>query len=685
MTSNISQSITHQDIETALRFLGPADFAESVPQGCLDHLILVIKQIAIFLFRTINFICGDHQWHDNLSARQIVAQYYEDSRTEGNPELALLTDRVELLYTQLEQRAIGNISYADGINRNGLLSQQQPQLPLMGGVASQTVVSSSPGAQESHLAQLPHELLLEILKKLDAKSLSKLLLVSSHFYNSITNDPIFFKQALQEFAIKKMLTAAQQQDEMDIVGSVYSIAKLLAISHPRHALTAVNLLPEDHQNQILYEITCIQAMSDPDLALTTAQLIDDGSRDKSCAFSTIAKECVDTDPERANQLFQQSLDLTNILSNEDDKDHALSTIASALASSNIVSAIHIANRVQGPSDRRRITDEIAKTHALTDLNQALAIYERIINANGFDSSDDIHSRSLSEIASKQAVINPDLAVVTARKIVNNYVQCTAFANIAIVRSRQNPDQAIAEAQRLWYPQAKNHALSGIAKELALVDLEWAVTTARSIQDERSKYHALAEIAISLAISNPEQAIGIVNLITASRCYNYGEAERAIKEIASALAPVNPERAIAITTDEHLNSTGAGIDLRLLGIVKKLAPDHPDHAITAANTILEQPLKIGALCEIAKVQALTNRELPLQLLQTIEEQSSQINQPPRMIEDKLQIYCNLAKQVATSDPNQANRFYQKAFTLAFLNSSDAQIESSYARIIIREMT
>lgn len=119
MTSIQFNSISNNEIDLAFRFLGPADFAARAPQGCMEHLILAINRIAIFLFRTLNLICGDHRWHNNATACALVQQYYQDPpNIESRQEIDPLRERIELLCDQLELRSNGHVSYAHGIERN---------------------------------------------------------------------------------------------------------------------------------------------------------------------------------------------------------------------------------------------------------------------------------------------------------------------------------------------------------------------------------------------------------------------------------------------------------------------------------------------------------------------------------------------------------------------------------------
>lgn len=679
MTSPVSYSLTHHDIETALRFLGPADLHDQAPQGCLDHLILMIKQLAVFLFRSFNLICGDHQWHNNLSARQIVMQYYGSQRTiQEDAENVHLAHRVEHLCAQLELRANGDVSYAEGINRCPL-SSQQPQLTLIGDTPPLE------GESQNHFAQLPHELLVEILKKLDGKSLANILVADSHLYNSMTSDRICFTPFLQEVTIQKMFNLALVIPNEE-VGLLCSMAKSLAISHPEHARAAANH-SLDCKDLALQEIACLQAAIDPDLALTTAQFIDNASRYKFIAISAIAKAYANTHPEQASHLFQQAIVQANSLTDRNEKTAALFAIAAALASSNPSQAMAVANQIRYEDTRRDVIDQIARTQALTDLERSLVIYEQIITTNGFNLRGSVHHRSLSEIALTQALINVDLAILTAQKITDSAFQSMVLAKIAITQARSNSEQAIASAIQLQDRAARFHALTGIAVAIASHDPDQAVHIAHLIEDQNCQSHALAEIAIALALINPDLAIATANRISKSNYVSQTVRTRAIEGIALALAIEDPDRVFSIITQgQSIGEWSYYIDSHLRKLVEKQAAAMPEQAIITANSIQSPTEKIHALCEIAKAQALTNLEIPLRLLQTIEEEeeSSQVQVNSAnyswIVEKKLDIYCHLARQVAHTDPNQAYHFYQKSFSIAFSNSNPLSQFFSLERII-----
>ena len=119
MTISDRLQVGPYEVDTALRLIGPADFGILEPQGCCDYLALIIKTIAVNILRVLNFICGDHQWYDNHTARTIVDQYIELAANNPVREAHLLNRILELAQS-LSLRANGNVSCADGLD-NSLL------------------------------------------------------------------------------------------------------------------------------------------------------------------------------------------------------------------------------------------------------------------------------------------------------------------------------------------------------------------------------------------------------------------------------------------------------------------------------------------------------------------------------------------------------------------------------------
>lgn len=112
------------DVDRALSLLSPANFGRSAPQGCFDHLVILIKHIANVIFKIVNLICGDHLWYTNAMALQIVKHYFNNL---PNPQI---DRKIVQLYLALQERANGEVSYVEGIDLNAARARQQQFIDL---------------------------------------------------------------------------------------------------------------------------------------------------------------------------------------------------------------------------------------------------------------------------------------------------------------------------------------------------------------------------------------------------------------------------------------------------------------------------------------------------------------------------------------------------------------------------
>jgi hypothetical protein len=240
MTIDNSYLVGDYNVETARRLLGPEDFGGSEPAGCLEHLVLIIKQVAVCILRVLNFICGDHQWYNNQAAREIVERY-----ANNHPEQDVLFQRVLQLYRDLERRANGNVSYAEGMDRVLLPSNVQCplRLPLMGSGNHSSQIYllrefSSMTASSTIFEGLPSEMRLEIFKKLDAQSLLRLSLTNVQMRNFILNDNDLYRDYLLELAIEKMLSLANSDN-----CALYEVVQAQVCINSEKALATANSIP----------------------------------------------------------------------------------------------------------------------------------------------------------------------------------------------------------------------------------------------------------------------------------------------------------------------------------------------------------------------------------------------------------------------------------------------------------
>lgn len=112
MTMNL---INGYSLDTAIALLGPADFANYLPQSTAQHLLNIITDIAITVLRWVNYIFVDRKWYDNQTARQMIVTYINEEQS-----LNLDNDvhkKIAWLFEELHFRRLdsADISCADGL------------------------------------------------------------------------------------------------------------------------------------------------------------------------------------------------------------------------------------------------------------------------------------------------------------------------------------------------------------------------------------------------------------------------------------------------------------------------------------------------------------------------------------------------------------------------------------------
>lgn len=106
MTIQDSNLYREYNFAIARDLLGPADYLPGEQNSCLDSICNVITHIWISFKRMLNYIFGDHRWHNNLTAYNMIYNYcyeniYAVPMETRSPEHAQITD----LYQALRFRA----------------------------------------------------------------------------------------------------------------------------------------------------------------------------------------------------------------------------------------------------------------------------------------------------------------------------------------------------------------------------------------------------------------------------------------------------------------------------------------------------------------------------------------------------------------------------------------------------
>lgn len=529
MTADVCNYVGTYNVDAALTFLGPAEYGILAPKGCLEYLVLLIKQIAVGILRILNLICGDRHWYDNQTARLIINLYIEQYTSSLQREVRL-HEKICQLYEALQLRASGDETLMQGLDIGLLLSNQcTTTAPLIAEGAA-----AEPGIREEENAQ----------QSVPAASADL--------------------QPLRRLFIDRVLTKAFSCAETAGKASsvcFYEIAKAQASTNPQEALATVNLMRGARpamKMQAIIEIALQQAMFDLDQALHTVDLIEDITW-KVKALCEMAKVQSSSNSILANALLERALATVSshnesgnvnlmleiataqasinpdhalataiLIQNSHLKDKALFAIARSLAFSNPEQANTAASLIQEPLHKIKAFCKIAKEQAGNDTVQAESLLRKALEIKdlfiGYEWS---KNEALFEIARVQALINHEQAIANADLIENSLLYDRTHFSIIEALACLNPRQALISANLIQDPllqvkglcfianarmsteigsQLRNEILRQLmGKAQILVNIEQAVSPAAITRSkEEVAVRALCEIANSSLITSPEQ-------------------------------------------------------------------------------------------------------------------------------------------------------------------------------------
>jgi hypothetical protein len=110
-------SVGNLDVNMALQFMGPADFAEHKPVRFMQLYTQVISNIAMTIMRAMAYVFVQAKWYNNHTARNLVIQYINTvDRVDYSDEVH---QRISDIFEELKVRQWGwfsSVSYADGLN-----------------------------------------------------------------------------------------------------------------------------------------------------------------------------------------------------------------------------------------------------------------------------------------------------------------------------------------------------------------------------------------------------------------------------------------------------------------------------------------------------------------------------------------------------------------------------------------
>jgi hypothetical protein len=634
-------------VETALSLLGPANFGSSEPQGCLDHIALVLNHIAIFVLKLFNLICGDHQWYDNDIARHMIEQY------SANPQPNTpLDQQVRQLFNALLLRANGTVSYADGLNADFLqLREPHVELPLMG---NRGTIDDQPLDEQTSplLTIIPPEILFsEILPRCDGDSLMSLQLTCSRLHASIKGEPKPYKDLLINLALKKALAIANRQDDRKKIQVLCEFAKIqtsynqeLAKTLLQKALEITNNLPDTlitatgfaviTKPEALSKIASVQACIAPEVAMTTASMI-----------------------EKSRWL-----------------NEALQSISLQQAATNMEAAIQTASRIV--SEDNYCLQMLFKKEALTNPEQAL------IHTLHWISNPLKQSLVLQKIAEILTPTNPSRAIEIAN-MTHSSVKQSTLSQIAIAQA-SNPEETLRIVNQLDGQEIKDKTLCAVAiKQASLISFEQALETVHLIQDSLWRVEALCEIADQLVETNRSrmeelclEALNIARYLTDSK------RDYALYRVVKSQISVNLFHA---QETKNLISNGSALHApALFAIIKAQALTVVEDALETVRHIHERSNKEFALNIIAQIQGLTNFNQALDRISLIEEESQRRDfisdiakaHALKNVEEallcagriennvlKINTLCNILKANALARPDKSNDFLHQGLSHA----------------------
>lgn len=597
MTVSSPYHIGVYNVDTALRLLGPEDFGPVEPKDCLEVLILMVKNIAMSLLRMIHYLFGDHQWYNNQKARQIVEQFI-DQCYAGQPPDALVVAKVQQLFRSLSLRANGNVSYAHGLDLSVSFSHAQVDLEGRGtGNRAIAYVSENTSCVQS----IP--LMREVL---DADAVNSSMVQDGLLTSVEEQNCVVQKKHFLDRAVEKMLDRANY-------------------------IQTANGITADTQSLILCEMTKIQALSNPELALDTAKRIMFPLYKVEALCGIVHAQAVQN-AQQSNQNRQQFIEKTiqqameialaiNRVQSRSNRSQALCTIFEEQLFINPAQALTASSFNEKLDKRIMALCKVAKIYIEMDSEKANMLLEKAFEAANRIAAPYSRAKTFCKIGKIQALTNAGTAVEYFRQareeicqVQDLGVRSKMFYLVGKALSSINPDQAVdclqqgiaaANQRHLATHSVQNSfILSKIAKVLAPLNgslsdalFQQVLDFGCAIENATDKVRVLTNLVQCQAPINIETAFAASNLIENSR-----DRSKAICMIVKSLVFINPEQALetaqSIQDDSCRNEA-------LQAIVKHCAQSNLELAFTATG-LLEYG-KAAAYCEIAKAQASINPE------------------------------------------------------------------------------
>lgn len=473
MTVNVSCDIGRYRVDDALRLLGPADFGSFAPAGCIDHLALVVKNIAIVVLRVFNYLCGNGEWYNN----QMVESYCAIAKAEASsyPSKAEIhLQRAQYIAGRIENNENKARAYCALVEAQAGNSSTETKDLFAKAIEVVKLVEDYPNAK----------LLLRVAKAVAStmpEQASELVQQFLGMYPSRKDDwPRDFHicKILAPYSLMHLEQALALANGFENpflkVRAFCQLAKLQVNRHSAHA-----------------EAICRQALD------AAQQCCDEF--EKNMALVKVVKVFASTNPDQACAVSELILE-------RNKRARALYEIAKALARSNPERALEIAAGIQSPPRRTRAFLEVAKAQAITDPTLARRALQQ-----GFAAYDLIDGR------------------IFRRK--------NLYYSLVKVLALFDPEQARSKIAEVDQQPCRDKILCLVSQTEALTSVEKGVAIINSIEGVELKIKALCGIARPLVFAEPKKAKELFEkaLAIASRCNTHLKYQRKLfSKIISAL-------------------------------------------------------------------------------------------------------------------------------------------------------
>jgi hypothetical protein len=330
---------------------------------------------------------------------------------------------------------------------------------------------------------------------------------------------------------------------------------------------------------------------------------------RAVALGMAASALAATDADRAAQALGEAELLVESITDDNTRTRQRHDLSVAVAKTDPRRAERLALSVSGP-----LKDDalgwLATVLADTDLDRAQRVARLIDDEN-------LRMHALAGLVEVMADGEPDRAERLARMLAGEYWMAEGLCRVAMMLTLDDPARAAAlvtEAEEVacsvMDDSVRAAALSEVGRAQARLNpsdatrlFDMAERVGASVPDMTARSFALGSLAVALAVADTERALRLAESLA--------DGWYAIGEIARALAIRAPRQALSLA-QAISNETP-----HLADIAVALAAADPDCAQILAGSIKNERWKASALVGIARVQADSNPDRAMRLLEDVE--------------------------------------------------------------------